>query len=109
MSPVRTANRRSDTAGRTPPVTCSAAKSTNAASDRAGERTAVSALRDSPTRIRSIGCATETGESAAGVSCVAAPVPLFDTVVAGLSACGPCDRIRVDELEFRVKWIAAEI
>ncbi|MFD4511610.1 IclR family transcriptional regulator [Streptomyces sp. NPDC058457] len=60
-------------------------------------------------RIRSTGYATETGESVSGVSCVAAPVLVMNQAVAGISVCGPQERIRVDELKFHVKWIAAEI
>ncbi|MEU4658416.1 IclR family transcriptional regulator [Streptomyces sp. NPDC023723] len=67
------------------------------------------ALTSALARIRGTGYATELGESVAGVSCVAAPVLLLDAPVAGISVCGPHDRIRVDELKFRVKWIAAEI
>jgi len=76
-------------------------------------RTAVSintpqALETALSRIRSIGYATETGEAAASVACVAAPVLVLDQPVAAISVCGPQDRIRVDELRFQVQWIAAE-
>ncbi|MFI6407517.1 IclR family transcriptional regulator [Streptomyces sp. NPDC050548] len=67
------------------------------------------ALETALSRIRSTGYATETGEAAASVACVAAPVLVLDQAVAAISVCGPQDRIRVDELRFQVRWIAAEV
>ncbi|MCX4815216.1 IclR family transcriptional regulator [Streptomyces sp. NBC_01239] len=67
------------------------------------------ALEAALTRIRSTGYATEIGEAVSSVSCVAAPILVMEQAVAAISVCGPQDRIRVDELKFRVKWIAAEI
>ncbi|MFJ9244898.1 IclR family transcriptional regulator [Streptomyces sp. NPDC101776] len=77
-------------------------------------RTAVSittpqALETALARIRSTGYATETGEAAASVACVAAPILVLDQPVAAISVCGPQERVRVDELRFQVRWIAAEI
>lgn len=60
-------------------------------------------------RIRGAGYATEAGEAVAAVSCVAAPVLVPDQVLAGISVCGPRERVHVDALKFRVKWTAAEI
>ncbi|MGW2824288.1 IclR family transcriptional regulator [Streptomyces sp. NPDC001443] len=67
------------------------------------------ALRVALDRIRGTGYSTEVGEAVAAVSCVAAPVLVMDEVLAGISVCGPRERVHVDELKFRVKWIAAEI
>ncbi|MEW2397195.1 IclR family transcriptional regulator [Streptomyces sp. NPDC046862] len=66
-------------------------------------------LEGALTRIRSTGYATDIGEAVSTVSCVAAPILVMDQAIAGISVCGPKERIRVDELKFRVKWIAAEI
>ncbi|MFJ9563915.1 IclR family transcriptional regulator [Streptomyces fuscichromogenes] len=67
------------------------------------------ALESALARIRGTGYATETGEAVATVACVAAPVLVMDQAIAGISVCGPKERVRADELKFRVKWIAAEI
>ncbi|MEU4654899.1 IclR family transcriptional regulator C-terminal domain-containing protein [Streptomyces sp. NPDC023723] len=67
------------------------------------------ALRSALEGIRGSGCATEVGEAARAVSRVAAPVLALDRAVAGISVCGPCERVHVDDLEFRAKWSAAEI
>jgi DNA-binding IclR family transcriptional regulator len=60
-------------------------------------------------KIRNSGYSTESGEAAPGVACVAAPILEFDSAVAAISVCGPRERIRVDELKYRVMWTAAEI
>lgn len=67
------------------------------------------ALEAAMVRIRNSGYSTECGEAAPGVACVAAPILEFDTAVAAISVCGPHERVRVDELKYRVMWTAAEI
>jgi DNA-binding IclR family transcriptional regulator len=67
------------------------------------------ALEAAMVRIRNCGYSTESGEAASGVACVAAPILEFDSAVAAISVCGPQERIRVDELKYRVMWTAAEI
>ncbi|MER7691995.1 IclR family transcriptional regulator [Streptomyces sp. NPDC097610] len=67
------------------------------------------ALEAALARIHGMGYATETGEAVATVACVAAPVVVMDRAIAAVSVCGPKERVRVDELKFRVKWAAAEI
>lgn len=67
------------------------------------------ALETSILNIRNFGYSTERGEAVPGVGCVGAPIFEFGNVVAAISACGPQQRLRVDELKHRVMWTAAEI
>lgn len=60
-------------------------------------------------RIRNVGYSTERDEAVPGVACVAAPILDLDTAVAAISVCGPRDRVRVEDLKYRVMWTAAEI
>ncbi|WP_284742406.1 IclR family transcriptional regulator [Amycolatopsis sp. RTGN1] len=71
--------------------------------------TTAEALEAAMVKIRNCGYATEFGEAAVGTACVAAPILEFDTAVAAVSVCGPWDRLRVDELKYRVMWTAAEV
>ncbi|GAA4008991.1 IclR family transcriptional regulator [Streptomyces sp. NBC_01352] len=67
------------------------------------------ALEAAMVRIRNCGYSTEVGEVVPGVACVAAPILELDTAVAAVSVCGPRERVRVEELKYRVMWTAAEI
>lgn len=67
------------------------------------------ALEASILNIRNFGYSTERGEAVPGVGCVGAPIFEFGEAVAAISACGPQQRLRVDELKHRVMWTAAEI
>lgn len=67
------------------------------------------ALEAAMVRIRNCGYSTESGEVVPAVACVAAPILEFDSAVAAISVCGPRERIRVDDLKYRVMWTAAEI
>ncbi|QII07303.1 IclR family transcriptional regulator [Rhodococcoides fascians A25f] len=67
------------------------------------------ALESSIRSIRNFGYSTERGEAVPGVACVGAPIFEFGNVVAAISACGPQQRLRVDELKHRIMWTAAEI
>ncbi|MFE5027509.1 IclR family transcriptional regulator [Streptomyces sp. NPDC056656] len=67
------------------------------------------ALAQSFTAIREHNYATERGEAAVGVACVAAPVMEFGVASAALSVSGTQERMRMQELKVRVQWSAAEI
>lgn len=58
---------------------------------------------------RDSGYATESEEALPGVACVAAPILESGESVAGISVCGPRDRLNINEVKRRVMWTAAEI
>lgn len=67
------------------------------------------ALEAAMVKIRDCGYSTDISEATSGVACVAAPILELAHAVAAVSVCGPVDRVRVDELKYRVMWTAAEI